>query len=286
LAKAPNPKKSLGQHFLTDVNFCKKILAFAGIKPEDTVIEIGPGTGNLTEILLRNARKVIGIEYDPDMIRCLASRFSFENRSGGELELVQADILNLDWKEILPLLPSVPPTTTSSKPWSLIPIKLVGNLPYNISTRILSNMTKTNFRFQTAVVMVQREVARRITAAPSTKDYGYYSLLMQFHFSAQRGFDVPPGAFVPKPKVVSQVIKLTPHVVPLGEARYERFLQVIRTAFRQRRKTLWNNLKSNVGNERSLGRSFESCGIEENARPEQVTLQQYLCMTRVLSFPS
>ena len=147
-------------------------------------------------------------------------------------------------------------------------------------------MTKLNFRFQSTVVMVQREVAQRILAVPNTKDFGYFSLLMQFHFKTRRGFDVPPGAFSPKPKVVSQVIELTPQTIPLEEKSYERFLCIISTAFRQRRKTLWNNLKSRFQNEPALERSFESCGIEKKARPEQVTLQQYLCMTRMLSFSS
>lgn len=283
--KAANPKKSLGQHFLADVNFCRKIAAFAAIKPDDTVIEIGPGTGNLTEILLQKARRVIGIEYDPEMIRCLTSRFSLREQSSERLVVVQADILHLDWNRILQLLPPASYSTTSLTPYALLPAKLVGNLPYNISTRILSSMTKPDFRFQSSVFMIQREVANRITAGPNSKEYGYFSLLMQFHFAVKRGFDVPAGAFVPHPKIVSQVIRLVPQVVQSLEGRtYERFLHLISTAFRQRRKTLWNNLKPIVSDERSLADSFESCGLAKNARPEQVTLQQYLCMTHVLSF--
>ena len=219
------------------------------------------------------------------MIRHLSSRFLSGDRRTGQLELIQADILNMDWRKVLQLLPPLPPTTSSTHSWSVLPSKLVGNLPYNISTRILSSMTEMNFRFQTAVVMVQREVARRITAAPNNRDYGSFSLLMQFHYITQRGFDVPPGAFVPRPKVVSQVIKLTPHSVGLGASSYPRFLKLIRTAFRQRRKTLWNNLKSTVDDQHTLARVFETCGIAENARPEQLSLEDFLCMTRMLSFP-
>ncbi len=282
------PKKSLGQHFLTDINLCKKISTFADITPEDTVIEIGPGTGNLTQILLQRARKVIGIEYDPDMIDFLTNRFPSKLGKGGQsrFEIVQADILTLNWENILQLIPSPPSTPTGSGPNLLFHTKLVGNLPYNIATRILSSMTKTNFRFQTAVVMVQREVANRITANPNSKDYGYFTLVMQFHFESEKGFDVPPGAFLPKPKVVSQVIRLEPRTEPVQETNYERFLQVIRVAFRQRRKTLWNNLKPHFGDERLLRKGFDLCGINGNARPEEVTLRQYLCMTRVLSLPS
>ena len=284
--KAANPKKSLGQHFLTDVNFCRKIAAFAAIKPDDTVIEIGPGTGNLTEVLLQQARRVIGIEYDPEMIRCLQSRFSLEKPSSERLVIIQADILQLDWQRILHLLPSASPAA-SPIPGAILPATLVGNLPYNISTRILSSMTKPDFRFQSSVVMVQREVANRITATPNSKDYGYFSLLMQYHFAAQRGFDVPAGAFVPRPKIVSQVIKLEPHTMRSLDTRlYDQFVNLIRMAFRQRRKTLRNNLKPSVTDEQLLTASFEYCGLARNVRPEQVTLQQYLCMTRVLSCPS
>jgi 16S rRNA (adenine1518-N6/adenine1519-N6)-dimethyltransferase len=285
LSKIVNPKKSLGQHFLTDTSFCTKIAAFAAIKPEDTVIEIGPGTGNLTDVLLDSARMLVGIEYDPEMLCHLYSRFSGGGRPGRQLKLVHADILNLDWSTILPLLIKVPPATRFIDSLPVVQAKLVGNLPYNISTRILSSMTEMNFRFQTAVVMVQREVAQRIAATPNTKDYGYFSLLMQFHFTIQPGFEVPPGAFSPRPKVVSQVIQLTPHSVGLDKASYPSYIRLISTAFRQRRKTLWNNLKLVVADQRSLGRTFEACGIAEKARPEQVSLQQFLCMTRMLSFP-
>lgn len=286
MTKAVNPNKSLGQHFLTDVNFCNKIATFAGIKPEDTVIEIGPGTGNLTDVLLNIARKIIGIEYDLEMIRHLSSRFLAGDRPEGQLELIHADILNLDWNTILPLLTLVPPATRSSNLLPVVQAKLVGNLPYNIATRILSSMMEMNFRFQTAVVMVQREVAQRITATPNTKDYGYFSLLMQFHYTIQRGFAVPPGAFFPRPKVVSQVIQFTPHSVELEKTSYPTFVKLIRAAFGQRRKTLWNNLKLAVTDQRALSRIFEDCGIAENARPEQVSLQQFLCMTRMLSYTS
>jgi len=232
-------------------------------------------------MLLQESRKVIGIELDQEMIHYLESRFASEKR----LELIQADILNFNWERILRLIPFKPPTTTSTEPWVLIPAILVGNLPYNIATRILTSMTEMNFRFQTAVVMVQREVGRRLTALPGCKDYGYLSLLMQFHFLIEQGFDVPPGAFAPNPKVVSQVIRLVPRLLPLGNREYRQFLRIIGAAFRQRRKTLWNNLRPVVESERSLASHFEQCGIGRKTRPEQVNLQQYLCMTRMLSFP-
>jgi 16S rRNA (adenine1518-N6/adenine1519-N6)-dimethyltransferase len=279
LTKTGHPKKSLGQHFLTDPHLCRRITRFADIKPDDTVIEIGPGTGNLTAILLKSSTKVIGIEYDPEMIRCLSARFSPEIGPDKQLELVHADILKIDWDRFDRFQPAPKHPQTSS-------VKLVGNLPYNIATRILSKMTETKFRFQTAVVMVQREVAHRMAAEPGTKDYGYFTLLMQFHFVVQLGFEILPGAFAPRPKVVSQVVKLTPQKPRLESSEYEQFLRLISRAFFQRRKTLWNNLKSIVENKGTLEEGFRSCGVERSARPEQVSLGQYLCMTRVLSFPS
>lgn len=284
MTKTVTPKKSLGQHFIKDQNLCRKIAGFAGIKPDDTVIEVGPGTGNLTGVLLNVASKVIGIEYDSEMISYLSSRFSHEIRLRGKLKLIHADILNVDWNGLLHLLPSEHSNDASPQPWVLSPAKFIGNLPYNISTRILSSMTETKFRFQSYVVMVQREVANRITAEPGTGDYGYFSLLMQFHFEVQRGFDVFPGSFVPKPKVVSKVIKLKPYEMPLEPDFYPGFLRIISQAFRQRRKTLWNNLKSSVADE-TLQDSFGACGVGKRARPEQVSLEQYLCMTRMLSLP-
>jgi 16S rRNA (adenine1518-N6/adenine1519-N6)-dimethyltransferase len=285
LTKPIDAKKSLGQHFLTDRNICRKITCFAGIKSDDTVIEIGPGTGNLTAVLLEHAQKVIGIEYDPEMIRYLSSRFPKETRTSGKLKLIHSDVLKFDWNKTVGFAQPQSPTGNSSQNRFLSPIKVIGNLPYNISTQILSNMTESKCRFQTAVFMVQREVAHRISALPGKKDYGYFSLLMQFHFAVQRGFDVRPGGFVPRPKVVSHVIKLTPREAPSG-VDYEQFLRIISSAFRQRRKTLWNNLSGVIQDEQSLKRSFESCGVHKRSRPEQVNLQQYLCMTRVLSFPS
>jgi 16S rRNA (adenine1518-N6/adenine1519-N6)-dimethyltransferase len=171
----------------------------------------------------------------------------------------------------------------SSKPWFQLPVRIVGNLPYYISTRIFTRMTELNFRFQSYVFMTQREVASRLIASPGSKDYGYFSLLMQFHFTFDRGFDVPPGAFRPKPEVVSHLTRFIARNPELEPAEYRRFVKIIQTAFRQRRKTLWNNLKSLIDDEGCLKECIETAGVARNARPEEVSLDQYLCMTRVLS---
>ena len=151
----PQPKKSLGQHFLADTNYCHKIVRFAHVGPGDTVVEIGPGTGQLTRVLLATARRVIAIEFDASMVRHLQKELS-ENLSDPhhQLQLLQADVLNLEWDSVM----------------GTTPVKIIGNLPYNISTRILSNLLTVKDRLVDCTVMVQKEVAQRILAAPCCGD--------------------------------------------------------------------------------------------------------------------
>ncbi|MFQ5929306.1 MAG: 16S rRNA (adenine(1518)-N(6)/adenine(1519)-N(6))-dimethyltransferase RsmA [Acidobacteriota bacterium] len=261
----PRARKSLGQHFLADPNYCRKLARFAQIGPEDTVVEIGPGTGQLTKVLTTLAQKVIAVEFDSAMVQYLKDHWPDDSsHQKSRLTLIQADILTLDWKTI--------PGNS---------LKVIGNLPYNISTRILKRMTEIKDRFQSCTVMVQKEVAERIAAAPASKDYGYFTLLMEYHFLRVKGFNVPPGVFVPKPKVISHALKLIPRKPPYPVPDYESFLALLKDAFQQRRKTLWNNLKHNHDPER-LHTALEACEIEAQARPEAVTLKQYACLARML----
>ena len=191
----PRAKKSLGQHFLADPNLCDKIVRFAEIDSQDSVVEIGPGTGHLTQVLLTMARRVTAVEFDREMVNYLQAQWP-ENGTHPDapITIVQADVLTLDWNTIL----------------GTGPVKVIGSLPYNISTRILQRMIEIKDRFQSCTVLIQKEVAQRILAAPDSKDYGFFTLLMEYHFHRMAGFDISPGAFVPKPKVVSHVLKLTP----------------------------------------------------------------------------
>ena len=255
-------KKSLGQHFIADPNYCRRIVHYAEIQPADTVVEIGPGTGQLTEHLLGRARTVIAIEFDRDMMAHLQTRFTNEPR----LTLIQRDILALDWNTIL---------KTS-------PVKIVGNLPYNISTRVLTKTTEIKDRFHSFTFMVQKEVAERVLATPRSKDYGYFTLLMEYHFERIKGFDVPPGAFLPKPKVTSHVMKIFPRDPPYPVKDYPQFVRLLKKSFQQRRKTLWNNLKSTVNESRQLEVAFKACHIPTGSRPEEVALEQYACLSRML----
>ncbi len=262
----PLAKKSLGQHFLADSNYCRKIVRFAEIDSQDSVVEIGSGTGHLTQVLLGMARKVTAVEFDREMVDYLRDQWP-ENgtHQGAPLSIVQADILTLDWNTIL----------------GTGPVKVIGNLPYNISTRILQRMIEIKDRLRSCTVLIQKEVALRILAAPDSKDYGYFTLLMEYHFQRRGGFDISPGAFVPKPKVVSHVLKLTPRQHPHEVSDYEGFLTLLKEAFQQRRKTLWNNLKQHHDPER-LRAAIKTCHIASQARPESVTLEQYACLAQML----
>ncbi|HUV13948.1 MAG TPA: 16S rRNA (adenine(1518)-N(6)/adenine(1519)-N(6))-dimethyltransferase RsmA [Acidobacteriota bacterium] len=274
------PKKPLGQHFLTEPSYCKRIVHFAAVTSNDSVIEIGPGTGNLTQQLLKRANQVLGIEIDPEMVDFLQTKFAEDSR----LKLIKADVLNQNWSEILERFLPAQYMVAGGKP--CIPVKVIGNLPYNISTRIIKEMTGIEYRFQSYTFMTQKEVAERILAGPGSKDYGFLSLIVDFHFDRREGFDVPPGAFRPMPKVDSHVFQLTPRTSTFPDVNYELFLKIISSGFRHRRKTLWNNLTRTVSDKAVLLAAFDESGIPRKARAEDVNLEQYLCMTRVLCLPA
>jgi 16S rRNA (adenine1518-N6/adenine1519-N6)-dimethyltransferase len=260
----PRAKKSLGQHFLADFEYCQKIVQFAQIGPEDTVVEIGPGTGQLTRALLPRAQKVVAIEFDREMVQYLKRHYRDDAAAAERLDIIQADILSFNWALL-----------GNNR------FKVIGNLPYNIGTQILQHMIPIKDRFQSGTFLLQKEVAQRILSAPNSKDYGYFTLLMEYHFDRIAGFDVPPGVFLPPPRVTSQVIQLKPHEPPYPVPDESAFRRLLKSAFQQRRKTLWNNLKSGRDPER-LEPAFEVCRIPAQARPETVTLEQYACLRRML----
>ena len=263
--KVPWAKRPLGQHFLADPNTCRKIVDFAGIDKNDAVVEIGPGTGALTQPLLAAAREVIAIEFDQEMIAYLESNLPSELSDG--LTLIRGDVLDLNWPGILPRSP----------------VKIVGNLPYNIATPTLTKMTEVKNRFQSLTCMLQKEVASRILARPSTRDYGYLTLIMEYHFERIRGFAVPPTVFIPRPRVQSSVIKLIPRRIADPVPDYASFLALLRTAFSHRRKTLWNNLVRAGGRSQDeLRAAFDSTRLGHQVRAEELSLEQYLCLARLL----
>jgi len=260
------PKKSLGQHFLTNRRVCMRILDLAGIGRADTVLEIGPGTGALTDFLLKNAGFVTALEFDRDMVKLLGEKYQDAVTSSPPRLLIhQENVLKSDWGQLLPF----------PGPGSARPAKIVGNLPYNIATRILEHSIRFKSLFQSFTFMTQKEVAMRIQAAPGSADYGYFTLLMDFNFQRIRGFDVPPGSFSPPPKVMSHVMQLRPLFRETGNE----FLALARQAFSQRRKTLFNNLKPLFPETGRLSSILAECGIPERSRPQELSLEQFLAIS-------
>jgi len=214
------PKKSLGQHFLRDKSVIDRIVKAAGVSHSDTVIEVGPGTGALTERLLEeNPKRLIAVEVDPELVKLLREKFSrFKN-----FEVVKADATKFDF-------------AGAGK------VKVVGNLPYNVSTAIIRNVLNGADNLKLAVFMTQKEVADRFIKGRG-KDYGYLSALVNFFFSVKKLFDVPPSSFYPPPKVYSTVFMLKPKRKLLERQELNRFESFLKRAFSNRRKKLKNNLK-------------------------------------------
>lgn len=247
-------KKSLGQNFLVDPGYIEKIIAALNLKGDETVVEIGAGRGALTEKLLARAGSVVAIEFDRELAPFLITQFgSFEH-----FKLIEADALAVDFAEI----------TKSNE--NAATIKLVANLPYNISTAILQRLTEQRFGFSEMILMFQREVVERIMAEPGNSGRGYLTVIAEAAFHRERLFDVPPDAFSPRPKVWSSVIRLTPRTRSFAdEPDFRTFLG---KAFAQKRKTLLNNLKPHFENAMML---IEACGIDPKRRAETLTLEEW-----------
>ena len=251
-------KKSLGQNFLRDEIIIHKIVDAFELTSGDTVIEIGPGQGALTRELLERAGRVVAIEFDRDMIAVLRERFGRSNN----FVLVDADILDLD-------LASLASDNTT---------KLVGNLPYNISTPILQKLIECRAMFTYLVLMFQREVVERITAPPGGRERGFLSVLVENAFNAERLFDVPPTAFSPVPKVWSSVVRLTPHASRVPDDSLLR--DIVSISFAQKRKTLLNNLKLKFKDADAV---LKHCQIEGRRRAETLTLDEWIRLTGALA---
>jgi 16S rRNA (adenine1518-N6/adenine1519-N6)-dimethyltransferase len=220
------PKKRLGQHFVIDSRVLRRIVETADLQPDDLVLEIGAGNGSLTALLAQSAKKVYALEIDPNLIPILQSQFS-----GGEnVEIVSIDALEFDFAGL-------------SRQWGR-KLKVVANLPYEISTPILFRFFGNRESFSLLVLMLQKEVARRLVASPGSKEYGPLSLWTRLYTDARLAFFVPPGAFYPAPKVESAVVRfefLPQPRIPVDDE--EALRKVIRSAFTYRRKMLANALR-------------------------------------------
>jgi 16S rRNA (adenine1518-N6/adenine1519-N6)-dimethyltransferase len=221
------PRKRLGQSFLQDLNIANRIVDFADIQPGDTVVEIGAGLGTMTALIAKKARRVIALEVDPVMVGILNTHLAcFDN-----VDVVETDVLTYDFISACTFGPSER-------------LKIIGNVPYNISTPILFRLLAFRNHISLMVLMLQKEVADRIRALPGGKDYGIPSVITGMFCKTVRLMDVPAGCFYPEPRVVSSVLKMgirdTPMVDLLDE---ELFCQIVRLSFAKRRKTLLNNLR-------------------------------------------
>ncbi len=251
-------KKSLGQNFLRDQAVIDRIIQELGPIGDKTVVEIGPGRGALTEKLLPLAQEIYAIEFDRDMVAVLRDRFS----DRPNFNLIKADALTFDYSSI------------AAGEGNL---KLVANLPYNVSTPILQKLGDQRHLFSSLVLMFQREVVERMTAKPRKKDRGFLSVIVENAFSTEHLFDVPPTAFVPVPKVWSSVVRLTPKVKTDVDEKL--FRRLISAGFEQKRKTLANNLKAVLDNTAS---TLNAAGIDGRRRAETLTLDEWRELTTVI----
>jgi len=256
-------RKRFGQNFLVDYGVIDRIL---GVTPGDgPVIEIGPGLGALTLPLAQRGNRVIAIELDRDVIRHLRVKLDAEG-VGRQVELVSQDALRLDLTALAEAHGLTPPLT------------LVGNLPYNIATALITRLLAQREEIGEMVFMVQREVGNRLAAAPGDSTYGRLSVLTAMHAEVEHLFDVPPEAFNPPPKVDSSVIRLTPRSEPLvPPAEQARFERLVTAAFAQRRKTLRNNLKPLMP-----ASTIEASGIDPSLRAQALDIPAFLTLARRL----
>jgi len=248
-------KRSLGQNFLKNTGIAEKMASFAQINPDDTVVEIGPGRGMLTRVLLRHTSRVLAVEKDDHLYEFLKE----DLKDFANLTLMHQDILESDLGRLIP---------DGSK--------IVSNLPYNIGTQFIMRLVEHASRISSVVVMLQKEVSQRICSRVGDRDYSLLSVIVSAGFHASPGFTVGPDHFSPRPKVDSQVIKLSPRESPITQGDLRVLWQVVSTAFRQRRKTLRNTLSQLPGvDEASLGRLCSRSGIALGQRPQEITTQQY-----------
>ena len=260
--------KSMGQNFLIQSWVPRDIAAASGAGPGVGVLEIGPGIGPLTDRLAGLADRVAAVELDRSLLPVLAETMAGHDN----VEIVPGDILKLDV-----------PALVGEKLAGLTPI-VCANLPYNITTPVLTALLEARC-FASITVMIQREVARRICAAPGTPDYGAFSIYCQVHAGTELLFDVPPDCFLPAPKVTSSVLRLTPRPLPAEIEDEAFFFRVVRAAFAQRRKTLLNALGAAFGGQVSkeeLAGLLAGCGLPPDVRGERLGIPEFAALARAL----
>lgn len=261
--------KSMGQNFLTADWVPRNIAESAQLDQNCAVLEIGPGIGPLTQQLAQQAGKVAAVELDSSLLPILSETLvDYSN-----VEIISGDVMKLDV------------STFIADKFSGFTVKVCANLPYNITTPVITKLLEADC-FQSITVMVQREVARRICAAPGESDCGAFSVFCQYHAKCELLFEVPPDCFLPAPKVTSAVVRLIPYAAPPVDGRQEEIFAVVKAAFAQRRKTLLNALSAAYGSRFSkeqLRKIILDCGLSETIRGERLGLEQFAELAKRLN---
>ncbi|GIX31562.1 MAG: ribosomal RNA small subunit methyltransferase A [Porticoccaceae bacterium] len=252
------PRKRFGQHFLSDPRVVGQLLAAIAPAGEDVLVEIGPGTGVLTAPLLERCRRLHAVEIDRDLARLLGERFT----GHPSFVLHCADALRFPWGSLQ----------------GDAPLRVVGNLPYNISTELLFRLLDHLSLIRDMHFMLQREVVERLAAPPGGRAYGRLSVMVQYHCAVKPLFSVPAGAFRPPPRVESAVVRLEPRPRPLAARRPEDFAALVRTAFQHRRKTLRNALKPLLAGGRE-----SAIPVDLERRPETLSVEEYVHLANWIS---
>ena len=260
--------KSMGQNFLIADWVPQDIAEAAQLDQNCAVLEIGPGIGPLTQQLARRAGKVAAVELDTSLLPILSETLA----DCPNVEIISGDVMKVDIAALI------------TGRFSGFTVKACANLPYNITTPVITRLLESGC-FQSITVMVQREVARRICAAPGDSDCGAFSLFCQYHAQCELLFEVPPDCFLPAPKVTSAVVQLTPYAAPPVEGNQTAIFTVVKAAFAQRRKTLLNALSAAYGSRFSkeeLRQIILGCGLPETVRGERLSLEQFADLAKHL----
>jgi len=266
LMSFPRAKKRLGQNFLVDEGYARRVVGALAPRAGETVVEIGPGRGALTALLLESGARVVAVEFDRELVGLLRGRFGGRE----EFKLVEADALEVDF------CPEVLPASSA---------RVVANLPYNISTAILQRLLEQRRCLTEFVLMLQREVVERITARPGSSERGYLTVLVEAFCESEALFDVPPGAFRPVPKVWSTVARLrVRETLPAGTDE-KLFTRLVGACFAQKRKTIFNNLRNAPEDLRARAESaggvvtlLEAANVDPQRRAESLTLEEWAAL--------
>jgi len=274
-AKARRRKPAMGQHFLASDSAALRIVEALGDVAHATVLEIGPGRGAITELLAQRAQRLIAVELDRVLSAQLRLKFSLQPN----VEIIEGDILTLELDTVFGPKPG---TLRPGLTFSPEPALVIGNLPYYITSDILLRLFEYHRYFSTIVIMVQKEVADRLAASPGTRDYGLLSATARLYGQIEKLFTLPPGAFSPPTKVHSSVVRITikPRLEALRVSEAE-FIAFLKLCFGQKRKTLWNNLKTRY-DEDALRAALAKSGVKPAIRAEALPLERTAALFRAL----